>query len=366
MRNLMQDVVEALTGFEGRGACTDAERRAALWLHGDLCARGYDPWMETVWVRPQWQWSLVWHAGLGVVVSLVSTAVPVVAVAALLLAVSWLLGGLTRLFYRRATELVVVDPPRDDRIALWVVAHTDAPRSGAAFRERWRRWFRGVHPSVVVVALLLAVVVLGGLRALGLEGREIGAAQLVPTLGLLAAASVALDSLLAPWSPGASDAAGVAVALALHEELTRRPPARFSAGLVLAGAGEAWPHGFRAWARSEKPPPRDTVIVELGPCGSGAVAWSTRHPQIAEACGPDGRRPLRRPTATGRRLPSLYVRTVGSGGVPPRVRTPHDTPGATDEAAMERVYDFLLDGVDRLDAELGASRGDRAAAQPAG
>lgn len=347
----MQDVVEALTGFEGRGACTDAERRAALWLHDDLRRRGYDPWMETVWVRPQWAWSVVWHAGLGIAVSLAATAVPAIAAGAVLLALSWLLGGLTRLFYRRATEIVVAEPPGDG-IRLWLVAHTDAPGSGAGFRERWRRWMRGVHPSTVLVALLLAVAVVGALRALGAEGREIGAVQLVPTVGLLTAAAVALDEILSRRSPGASDAAGVAVALALHEELTRRPPSRFTVGLVLAGAGEAWPYGFRAWLRAEKPDPANTVVVELGPCGSGEPAWSTRHPQIAEACGPQGRRGLHRPTATGRRVPSLYVRTVGPGGVPQRVRSPHDAPSAVDEAAMERAYDHVLDAVDRLDAAL--------------
>jgi hypothetical protein len=348
----MQDVVEALCAQERRGACTDAERRAALWAHDDLRRRGYEPWVETVWVRPQWTWSLFWHAALGVVVSLVSTAVPAVAAGAVLLALSWLLGGLTRLFYRRATQLVVVEPPRDEGIKLWLVAHTDAPRCGAGFRERYRRWLSSVHPSAVLVVLLLSVAVLGALRGLGVEGRAIGAVQLIPTIGLLAAAAVALDSLLSDWSAGASDAAGVAVALALHEELTRRPPSRLSVGLVLAGAGEAWPLGFRQWRRSEKPPPADTVIVDVGPCGSGSVAWSARHPQIAEACGTDGRRPAHRPTAAVRRLPSLYVRTVGPGGVPARVRTEHDLTSAVDEAAMEAVYGFVLDSLDRLDSAL--------------
>ena len=356
----MQDVVEALTRIEGRGACTDAERRAALWVHDDLRRRGYDPWVETVWVRPQWGWSLVWHAGLGVAVSLAATAVPVIAAGALLLIASWLLGGLTRLFYRRATQIVAVDPPAGG-INLWLVTHSDAPRCGAGFRERWRRWSRGVHPTTVLVVFLLAVAVIGGLRGLGVEGRAIGAVQLIPTVGLLAMAAVALDSLLSDWSAGASDAAGVAIALALHEELTRRPPSRLSVGLLVAGAGEAWPNGFRAWHRSERPEPADTVVAELGPCGSGEVAWSSRHPQLAEAFGPERRRPLHRPTATARRLPSIYVRTVGPGGVPPRVRTPHDVATATSEPAMEAVYDAVLDGIDRLDAAL-----SRSAATPAG
>ncbi|MEA2125670.1 MAG: hypothetical protein QOI80_2452, partial [Solirubrobacteraceae bacterium] len=294
----MRDVVEALTGIPDRGACTDAERRAALWLHGDLRKRGYEAWVETVWVRPQWAWSLVWHGALGVAVSLVSTAVPEVGLGAILLAVSLALElvgvpVLSRLFYRRATQLVVVEPPGAG-IKLWLVAATDAPRCGAGFRERWRRLLRRLPALWLAVASLVAVAILGALRTAGIEGGAIGAVQLVPTVLLLACAAVALDALLSDWSPGASEAGGVAVALALHEELTRRAPARLSVGLLLCGAGATFPYGFRAWRRSEKPVPADTVIVELGPCGSGEVAWTARHPLLVAAA--DGRRlPARRP-----------------------------------------------------------------------
>jgi hypothetical protein len=358
MARPMRDVVETLTGFEGRGACTDAERRAAVWLHDDLRARGYEAWVETVWVRPQWAWMLVWHGALGVVASLVATAVPAVGLAGIVLALSLGLElrgvpVLTRLFYRRATQLVVVEPPAAAPVRLWLVAHTDAPRGGGAFRERWRRWTARAWPGLAwwVVGALLWVVVMGAIRAAGADGGWIGAVQLVPTVALLAAAAVALDVVLSAWTPGASDAGGVAVALALHEELTRRAPARLSVGLVLAGAGEAFPYGFRAWRRAERPAAADSVVVELGPCGSGAVAWTSRHPQLV-AAAPGGQTPAHRPTAATRSLPSLYVRTVGAGGVPPRVRTEHDTAAAVDDAALDAVYDFVLEVVDALDESL--------------
>src|SRR3954451_2829411 len=88
----LADVVEDLCSFQRRGACTDAERRAAVWLHDDLRARGHEAWMETVWVRPQWWWSLGLHGALGVVASLLSVDVPVAAVAvAGVAAISYLL-----------------------------------------------------------------------------------------------------------------------------------------------------------------------------------------------------------------------------------------------------------------------------------
>lgn len=361
----MRDVVEALSAIPGRGACTDAERRAALWLHDDLRKRRYDPWMETVWVRPQWQWSAFWHGTLGVAASLASTAVPAAGLAGIVLALSLgleLLGipVLSRLFYRRATQLVVVEPPGDG-VRVWLLAHTDAPRCGGAFRERWRRLGRAVPAGWVVVAALLAVVALAAVRASGAEGSGIGVAQVVPTFVLLGAAAIALDSVLSDWSPGASDAGGVAAALAIHEELTTRAPRRLSVGLVLAGAGEAFPLGYGVWRRTEKPVAAETVVVELGPCASGTVAWATHNDQLAAACTSGTRLPVRRPTSLSRRLPSLYVRTVGPGGVPPRVRTEHDTPDTVSDATLEAVYDFVLDAVDRLDASL-----TRSAPTPAG
>ena len=362
----MRDVVEELAGFEGRGACTDAERRAALWLHDDLRRRGYEAWVETVWVRPQWTGSLLLHAGLGVTASLVSVAAPypALAVAVVLvlsygLEVAGLGGGLLRLAYRRATQLVVVEPPEPGKIALLITAHTDAPRHGLLFRERWRRWGARLRPGPLawVVGLLICVVVVAGLRATGAEGRVLGAAQMVPTLLLLLAAATALDLLLSRWTPGASDgASGVAVALALHEELTRRAPQRLSAGLVLTGAGELFPFGFRHHLRAERPDPRESVVLEVGACGAGDPAWSAGHPQLAAAAGDSGRARVNRPTATGaarsRRIPALFARAHGRGAIPPRVRTEHDTAAATDEAAMDATYGHLLDTVDRLDAAL--------------
>src|SRR4051812_27643095 len=345
-------VVEDLASFAGRGSCTDAERRAALWLHDDLRERGHEAWVETLWVRPQWWWSLFWHAALGVVASLVATASAVAGVAlAAVIVVSYALelaglGGLLRLvFFRRATQIVLVEPPANDRIALWITAATDAPRRGLVFRDGWRRLGGRLRPGPLVWVLLLLVVVLATAlaRLLGTEGTALGTVQFVPTVGLLLAATAAIDIGLSEPSPGANDAAsGVSLALALHEELVRDPPEKLSAGLVLAGAGELFPYAFKAHLRRERPAPRDTVVLECGPVGDGTPAWTTRHPQIVEACiaaAEDAvRHRVNRPTAAAagrwRRIPGVEVRCVDARGIPPRARTEHDTPDRVDEAAI--------------------------------
>ena len=73
----MQEVVEGLCSFTARGACTDAERRAAVWLHDELRSRVHQAWVETRWVRPRAAAVLALGCLLAVVGSLLSTAVPV-------------------------------------------------------------------------------------------------------------------------------------------------------------------------------------------------------------------------------------------------------------------------------------------------
>ena len=340
------DVVGDLCSFGRRGPCTDAERRAALWLHDDLRARGHEAWVETVWVRPQWWWSLFWHAALGVAASLLATASPTAGTA--LAAVTLLsyalelagLGGLLRLLLvRRATQVVVVEPREPDAVALYLTANTDAPKRGLVFRDGWRRLGGRLRPGPLwwVVGALAVVTGAAAARLSGAEGAVVGAVQFVPTVGLLLAAAAALDVAVGDVAPGASDdASGVALAVALHEELTARPPQRLSAGLVLAGAGELFPYGLRRHLRAERPRPRETVLLGCGPCGAGVPAWTSRHPQLVEACiaaADDAvRHRSNRPTAAGagrwRRIPGAEVRCVDEHGIPPRARTERRHAGA--------------------------------------
>src|SRR5919197_2427905 len=72
----MRSFVDGLCSHAGRGACTDAERRAALWLHDELRARGHHAWVETLWVRPLRALALALAALLAVAGRLLATAVP--------------------------------------------------------------------------------------------------------------------------------------------------------------------------------------------------------------------------------------------------------------------------------------------------
>jgi hypothetical protein len=373
---------EGLCRFEERGPCTDAERRAAAWLHDELRASGHEAWVETHWVRPQWALSIAAHATIGIVASLIALAAPLpAAIAAALATLSLAIEAagatspLRRLMPRRATQNVLTLPDEDAQaITLLICARYDAPRGGLVTREGSRRpaarlrrrlGSRAPGPRAWIALALAVVAACAGLRALGLEGAWLGILQFVPTVALLGVLAAASDIAVSPLSPGAGDnAAGVGVAMTLHDELTRNPPAALAPALLLFGAGETGPPAVRAHLRREKLDRTRVVVLEVGPCGGGAPAYATAHPQLraacersAEALGGAARTPLRRSTAAGaargRRLPAAWVGALDADGIAPRSRQPADTPEHLDPAAAEAVLDFALACVDALDAELG-------------
>jgi hypothetical protein len=253
----MRSVVEGLCSIPGRGACTDAERRAALWLHDELRARGHEAWVETRWVRPQRYATVVLGALLAVAGGLLSTvaAVAGLGIAAAGAAVLALeaAGWALPLFPRRATQHVVTELP--DEPALVIAAAYDAPRRGLVLNDRWRRLLR---PRWGLAACGVAVAACAGARVGGVEATWLGAIQLVPTVVLLVAFAAAVDITLSGFSPGANDnASGVAVALALYDGLRRDG---IPCTLVLVGAGHAVPRALAA-ERIRSP------VLEIGPVG---------------------------------------------------------------------------------------------------
>jgi hypothetical protein len=352
----MRSVVDGLCSFARRGACTDAERRAALWLHDELRARGHQAWVETLWVRPQRAAALALASLLAVVGSLLATAVAVPGLIAAAAGTLWMLVPLPVL-PRRATQHVLTAVP-DDGVVLAITAAYDAPKRGFVLNDRWRRYLR---PRWLPAACGAAVTTAAVARVAGYEPGWLGAVQLVPTIVLLIATAAAADIALSDWAPGANDnASGVAVALALLDELTREPPQRLAPVLLLAGAGHPLP---RAAARYLGLPSQRVMLLELGPCGAGTPAWAARHPQVCAAAEqasaalnlPAGHTP-RRPAT---RLPAIRIAALDERGITPRAHQPDDT--EAEEATMNAALDLALGVVDALDADL---RGSRAPSGP--
>src|SRR5215207_10167602 len=311
--------------FAPRAVCSDVERRAAVWAHDDLRARGHEAWMETHWVRPQRAVALALGCALAAIGGLVAIGAPIaglvvaaVGAISVLVELSGRAGPLRMLLPRRATQVVLVAPDESaagaaaaerhavdagaagaaaaERHAtgavsagtaaaepgaaaeLLVVARTDVPRRGLAARlER--------VPAGLWWLALCAFAVAGAAagRVAGADGLAIGIAQLVPTVVLLLAVGGALDAAVAPVGDGRAEDEALTAALALHDDLVRDPPPGIAAGLLLAG-----PDALRAHLRRERLDPARTALLHVR---AGDV--HSRHPQwlaAAENAGITARR----------------------------------------------------------------------------
>jgi type IV secretory pathway VirB2 component (pilin) len=391
--------VRALTEIVGRGPGTDAERRAALWARDALRRQGRDASLETAWVRPHWPAVHALHAALGVGASILSVPVPAaglaLGLACLVSVVGDLLGGpflLRRLTPARATQNVVSPPPAQGdatsapAVRLVVCASLDAPPAAAIFGAPWADgWTRlrrlvGGHlasPLAVLPVAIAAITALAGARLAGADGNAIGAAQLVPTVLLIAAAGLLVDVALSEASPGAgANASAVAVALAVVAELDSTPLRHLEVEVVLAGAGEGPALGMRAYVRARRKEvrPHSVAVLALAPCAEGRPAWWTHdglltplrlHGGLIAAAAGAARDEPRLAAGPHRghgcspaypaRLagwPAITVGCLDERGRALRAGSAQDIADRVNPGAMEAACTFCLALAGRLDADL--------------
>jgi hypothetical protein len=299
---------------EGRGACTDAERRTALALHDELRSRGHEAWVETHWVRPHWAAALALGSLLAVIGSLVATGAPV---PGLIAAVAGLVIMVARPFPRRATQHVLTAVP-DDGVVLAIVAAYDVPRRGTIEPRR----LRGPVPAICAALIVAATAA----RVADYEPSWLGAVQLVPTVALLLVMAAAADIALASWAAG--DAAPPLTALTLFDELTRDPPRTLKPSLLLVGAGHALRGAAARQLRREALGAERVVVLQIV---DGPPFWATRHRQLHATAG-------RAIAALGLELPARRM---------PPTRLPLLRLGAGDA-----TLDLALGVVDALDGAL--------------
>ncbi len=145
---------------------------------------------------------------------------------------------LRRLTFERATQNVVSPDPRgeDKRVRLILTAAIDAPRAGigergalARIAARLRRALGGRLPSIhgFLVAALVALVACCAARlALDDVPRALGLVQLLPTVVVICALALLLDSAASQASrAGANAGASGAAAVARDRWGTGPPPA---------------------------------------------------------------------------------------------------------------------------------------------
>ena len=410
------DTVAALAAFKRRGAGTDGERRAALWLAGELRTPNRDVATETFWCRPNWALAQAWHVALALGGSLLAVDSPtiggVILVIALVSLVSDAFTGVSpgrRLTPERASQNVVSHAAADPQpaivgtgrnagdpgpVRLILTANYDAGRMGLVYRPAARRLAARLRRMAGDGALtpgwlgwlaitLVGLIVVATLRRGGATGTTIGVLQLLPTAALVVALALLLELAGAQFGPGAGDnASGVGVALALTRALDVAPPRRLTVELVLQGAGDGGMIGLRRYLRRRRHElaPAHAIVLGIAPCAAGTPRWwisdgslvPVRHSRrlagfVDRVAGPStglGALPHRgrgvTPALPARfaGLPSLTIGCLDGAGLAPRSHQPDDLPAGLDRGSTDKLLELALTLVDAIDAELGRADAD--------
>jgi Peptidase family M28 len=391
------DTVAGLTGFERRGAGSDAERRAATWLAGELAAPEYPVRLEPFWCRPNWALAHAWHVALALAGSLVSVSAPSLGGALILLALLSALAdevlGISlgrRLTPERASQNVIAAPRGDDDpdgVRLVITANYDAGRTGLVYRgaprsaaATLRRVTGGLGPGwigwlAIAFVWLLATAVL---RREGDRGTAVEVAQLVATVALLPVLAMWLELASAEFGPGAGDnASGVAAGIAVARALQAQPPRNLTPELLLQGAGDQTMTGLRRYlhARRKTRGASNTVVLGIAPCGAGQPRWwISDGPLVPRRCsGPvcsicreiasgepalgleayRGRGATPTLPARSQRLPGTTIGCLDERGLAPRSHLASDLPESVDPEALDTTVQLALILVEAIDAYVG-------------
>ena len=370
--------LDAVVDLGRRAPGSDAERRTAQHLHQRLEALGRPAEIEQLAIHPAWPLAYALLAAAAVGASVLAVSVPVAGAALALVAalLTFLDAGLLiptvrRLLGRRASQNVVSWGDTDKPGAIFLVAHYDAGRAGLAHSDRAARLRaavsgllrRPIGPLRLLFWAELGVLACSLARLAGLDGTALTAVQFVPTIALIVAIALLTDIALAGTRAGENDnASGAVLVLRLAERLGPGLD-HFGMHVVFTGAGTANAPGIGSFMDRHDLGHDSTVFLSIDQVGSGDVRYTRRegalvatktHPQLLSLCeGIDddalaivNRTVSDGAAATGRGFAAITVTC--------RDRLDYAS-GRVDEAALERAEAFLVELVERLDAEVGPS-----------
>jgi Peptidase family M28 len=285
----LREVVEALAPIE-RPPCSEGERRAAEWLAERLKRaggarveieeeRGYGTFPPTML-------AIGALAALGAV--LASRGRRAASVAAALVSVAAFADEIEngprvfRALIRRERALANVVArlgPEDADLTLLVLAHHDAPQTGAIFDQGLQRKAFELAPEFMdrfrtsVPLWWIGLACPAGTVAAAAGGRR-GPARAALAAALLGLAAMA-DIWRSPTVPGANDnLSGVAGLVALAELFAERPVPGLRVILASCGAEESFQDGIRGFMRRHRAelPADRTWVLNLETIGSPKLA----------------------------------------------------------------------------------------------
>jgi hypothetical protein len=285
----LREVVEALAPIE-RPPCSEGERRAAEWLVERLRAagvagaeieeeRGYGSFPPTLMAI-----AALAAAGAGLAVRGRGGAAVALTLTAFAAFADEIENGprVVRALLRRErplTNVVARIGPADAPRTLLLLAHHDAPQTGAVFDQGLQRKAFEIAPEFMdrfrtsVPLWWIGLAGPAGTLATAVTGRR------RPARAGLAAALMSLAAMADIWRsptvPGANDnGSGVAGLVRLAELLAERPIAGLRVVLASCGAEEGFQDGIRGFMRrhAAELPPGGTWVLNLETIGSPKLA----------------------------------------------------------------------------------------------
>jgi hypothetical protein len=274
----------------GRGSCTPGERHAGEYVAEELRQlEAQDVQIESFQSIPStyWPFGLGFASALtGSLISLIYTGPGALFLGAVYnvlgfwamlaeteFAASWTHWLLTKANSQNFTARIPPSGTIKARVVL--CAHIDSHRTPVIYSSRtWNILF-----SLLIALALLSMLV--GALAFGLGA--LLSWSWVRWLGLLtiavqgASLAICLHADLTPFSPGANDnASGVAVTLALAQELSKKPLSHTEVHLVITGCEEVGAYGMAAFLKqhAEQLGP-EAVYIILDQVGAGRIKFLT-------------------------------------------------------------------------------------------
>lgn len=283
VRRDLEFLVDALPH---RGACTDAERRAAEYLLERFQEHAPDAELDDFeTVESELPLRAAYFAEFAIV-ALAATWWPRLAlIYGSLVFVAYLAEALgyrifSRLLPRYESQNVCARMMAPDPRRLVVVtAQYDSPADALFYNPPFLPWLRPAHS--LAVASMLAVVLTAAVQAVGQEWPAVDAALFVVRWsaagGLLAGAGLLLHSAAhGDFVRGANfNASGAAALLALSRMLAETPLEHTDVWLVATGSGSAGRGGIRHLLARHRPPVDNTAMVSLAHVGAGALHYTT-------------------------------------------------------------------------------------------
>ena len=391
----VREEIEGLVAFDGRGAGTDSERRAAEHLAARLRGLGREAETEPTNIWPNYALTHLIHALLAIAGSVLAVGQPAIGLALVTVAAISTLADLTGTFFlvrrltgRRASQNVLSREDGGKAGTLVLVAHYDAARAGSVFSQRaverratlGKRIRRPVAPAAPFFWSMIVILVCAGLRLLGIESLILTIVQFIPTVLLILSVPLLADIQLSGVVPGAGDnASGVATALRLAEKFAGRLE-HMDLWVVFPGAQEAMGLGMRQWVKAHRKElgTERTVFLNLDKVGHGTVRYATKegfvftssfHPQLVELCreiadeDEEANHFGAKPVVSRLTSDALVARTSGYPATTisclnaldymPGYHQPSDTPDRVEDAALERAFYFCYELIERIDERIG-------------